>query len=195
LEGEVVLSVLRHCFPISDRSVIAWNRTKSADETAIQRSAGKVEALNRKLRKIMISRKKEEVLKDELPEKTEEVVLCELSPFQKQVYKNVLQLPDFQLVKTGSAPCDCSVNALYFKRYQKLKSPAERLEYSRKHKDTIVKRRKCCYMLPLNPKRDEAGEPNIDPDAALWRMQDAHEDGEACEMCPLCCMLPAFIKL
>jgi SNF2 family DNA or RNA helicase len=171
------------------------NRSKNADEAAIQRSARKVEALNQKLKKIMIVRKKEEVLKDQLPEKTEQLVLCELSPLQKQVYKNVLQLPDFQLVKTGSAPCDCCVNAQYFRRYQKLKSPAERLEYYRKHKNDIVKRRACCYIVPLNPNRDEEGQPLIDPDAALWRMQDAHQTGEACEKCPLCCMLPAFIKL
>ena len=64
--------------------------------------------------KIFIERKKEVVLKDLLPEKSEKLVLCELSPLQKQVYKHILSLPDFVLVQTAQSPCDCGVNQAFF---------------------------------------------------------------------------------
>ena len=168
-------------------------RTKTADPSAIQRSVQKAAGLSQKLAQIMIDRKKEEVLKDQLPEKSEQVVFCELSALQKRVYRHVLQLPDFEMIRTHSAPCDCSVNAPIFKKYHKLKSNAERVEFYRRHKQSIMTRKKCCYQIPINPRCYDEGQPRIDPDAVLWRMY--HEDEEACERCPLCCMFPAFAKL
>jgi SNF2 family DNA or RNA helicase len=177
------------------RRLLCVSRAKTATKEAIRRSGEKTKALNEKLRKIMIERKKEDVLKDQLPEKSELLVLCALSPLQKLVYQHILSLPDFDLVRKAQAPCDCSINTWFFRKYHKLVSVAERREYYRKHEGDIVKRKKCCYRLPLNPNRDQPGQPRIDPDAALWRMMDKHQDDEGCDYCPLCCSLPAFIKL
>lgn len=148
----------------------------------------------------MIERKKEDVLGDQLPEKNEQVIFCELSPLQKEVYRHVLQLPDFELVRKGSAPCDCGINMHIFKQFLRLSSKAEQVEFSRTNKNRIVKQSKCCKQIPLNPRRHEPGEPEIDPDAAIWRTLDAHSAGEGailggCEQCPWCCIFPCLKKL
>jgi SNF2 family DNA or RNA helicase len=148
-----------------------------------------------KLKKIYIERTKDEVLKELLPEKHEQLVLCELSLLQKRVYAHVLTLPDIELVRKAQSPCDCGVNTGFFQRLHRLQTPAERLAYYRKHKEDIVQRRQCCYRIPLNPRRDEEGQPQIDPDAAIWRMLDAHDSDEGCKYCPSCCGLPALGKL
>jgi SNF2 family DNA or RNA helicase len=175
--------------------LLLWDRTKTANAAAIKKSSEQSQALIQKLRKILIERKKEDVLKDQLPTKSEQVVFCEPSPLQKRVYQHILSLPDFVLIQNAHNPCDCSINAGFFQRYQRLASAAERINYYRKNKDEIVKQKDCCYRIPLNPHRDEVGQPHIDPDAAIWRMLDKHEDDEGCERCPLCCFFPAAQKL
>lgn len=176
-------------------SLLCCKRTKTADASTIQRSTEKSDALIRKLRKILIERKKEDVLKGQLPTKSEQVVFCEPSPLQKQIYKHILTLPDVALIQNAFNPCDCSINAGFFRRYQKLASAAERIDYYRQHKKEIIPQWKCCYKTPLNPLREEEGQPIIDPDAALWRMLNGHEDNDMCKNCPLCCFFPAAQKL
>jgi SNF2 family DNA or RNA helicase len=78
---------------VSDLSPVLVNRTKNADPAAIERSNAKGEALMRKMSKIYIERKKEDVLGDTLPSKNEHVVVCEPSPLQKRIYAHILTLP------------------------------------------------------------------------------------------------------
>jgi SNF2 family DNA or RNA helicase len=146
----------------------------------------------------MIERKKEDVLGDQIPEKHEQVIFCDLSPLQKEVYKHVVQLPDFELVKKGNAPCDCGINMPIFKEFLRLSSKAEQLDYYRTHKYRIVKQSECCRKIPV--REDEHGQDVIDPDAAIWRTIDSHNTGEGasmtgCERCPWCCLFPCLMKL
>lgn len=141
----------------------------------------------------MIERKKEDVLGDLIPEKNEQVIFCELSPLQKEAYKHVVNLPDFELVKKGNSPCDCGINIHIFKEYLKCSCKAEQLEYYRTHKDEITKQSKCCRKIPT--RKDENGANIIDPDAVIWRTLDPHITGEECKDCPWCCTFPCMIKL
>jgi DNA excision repair protein ERCC-6-like 2 len=148
----------------------------------------------------MIERKKEVVLAGQLPEKNEQVIFCELSPLQKEVYEHIVRLPDFELVKKGNAPCGCGINRHFFKKFRLLSSRTEQLEYYRTNKKEITSQSKCCRAIPWNPRKDEPGEPEIDPDAVIWRTLDAHYTGDGasnlgCKQCPWCCTFPCLRKL
>ncbi len=175
-----------------NRDMLLLFRRKGADPSAIDRSQKASKALREKLSKIMIQRKKD-VLGKDLPNKTEQVIFCDLSKLQKEVYRHVVELPDFDLIKKSSAPCDCGVNQNFFRVFSRLSTKAEQIEYYRTNKDKIKKQSRCCKKIPLNPRRFEEGEPKIDPDAVIWRTHSAHcaEDTstEGCDRCPQCCSL------
>lgn len=114
--------------------------------------------------KLFIARSKEDVAADKLTKKTVSVVFCPLSEIQKRVYANILTLPDVQVVKMATSPCDCGVNKAIFKRFFKLRRQAERVRFIRENQKDIMTRRECCYKVPLNPRRNEEGQPLIDPD-------------------------------
>ena len=48
-----------------------------------------------------------DLIKDQLPEKTDMVVFCPLTKIQVDVYKRFLALPDMQLMIRKDEPCDC----------------------------------------------------------------------------------------
>eukprot|EP00980_Cylindrotheca_fusiformis_P005899 scaffold1242_cov123-Cylindrotheca_fusiformis.AAC.8 len=171
---------------------IKYGRQKDADQATIERSKQKASALNKQLAKIFIERRKDEVLGDLLTNKRQDIVLCPPSELQKRVFEHIMTLPDVQLVKMGNSPCDCGVNQAIYKKYYKLKTPAERVRYIRENQKQIVPRKRCCYRIPLNPHRNTPGQPLIDPD-------DAHDEtngtSEGCERCPYCIMFPILNKL
>ena len=152
-------------------------------------------ALTRKLSEIYLQRKKEDVLGDQLPKKDERVLFCELSGLQKRIYEHVLTLPDYELLRKAQCPCDCGRNREFFRKYVRLASVAERLAYYRRNKKKVEKMRECCYRIPYNPRRYEPNQPEIDPDAVLWRYHDKHVDDQCCKQCPYCIMFPALNKL
>ena len=175
-------------------------RQKCADPRVKARSEVASAELRKGLSKIYIKRDKKDVLKGLLPDKNEQMILCDLSPLQKEVYRHVVELPDFDLVKHGNRPCDCGINQIFFRKLFKLKSKAEQLEYMRTNKTKIYNQSKCCKKIPINPRYGEEGEPYIDQDAAIWRTLDAHGTDDAvanegCERCPWCCTLPCLTKL
>ena len=149
--------------------------------------------LNSRLRSFYIHRTKADVLAGDLPMKDERVLFCELSPMQKRLYEHVLSLPDFQLLKYANAPCDCGINKALFEGYNRLRTDRERLDYQRRHRDDVVKRKECCYKVPLNPNRFKSGEPMYDPRAMIWGWQ--HNSDEPCKRCPYCMIFPALDKL
>jgi SNF2 family DNA or RNA helicase len=85
-------------------------RAKDANIHAIELGRIKGQELSSKLREIYIQRKKEDVLADELPEKDEQIVFCEPSQLQKDLYEYILQLPDFVLMRESTGPCDCGMS-------------------------------------------------------------------------------------
>lgn len=104
-----------------------------------------------------------------------------------------MSLPDYELLRYSNSPCDCGVNRSIFEGYKRLHNRNERVEFLRRHKDDITRRKKCCYKIPENPNRESDDDPFILPNAVLWRFQ--HEEDEECEMCPYCVQFPAYNKL
>lgn len=177
-----------------------YNRHKCADPSTKARSEAASAELRKGLNKIYIKREKNDVLKGQLPEKNEEFILCDLSPLQKEVYRHLINLPDFDLVKHGSRPCDCGINQNFFRKLLKLKGKAEKVEFMRENKSAIKKQSQCCKRIPENPRYGQEGEPFINQDAAIWRTLDSHctDDFTArngCDLCPWCCVLPCLTKL
>lgn len=48
-----------------------------------------------------------ESVKLQLPRKIDNIVLCPLTATQKEAYRNIMQLPDVQLLLTADDPCPC----------------------------------------------------------------------------------------
>jgi SNF2 family DNA or RNA helicase len=184
----------------ADTSVpIKLGRTKTADEDTIETSNQIREWLSESLKIFYLQRLKSIELKNELPEKDERVLFCELSPLQKRLYKHLLSLPDFQLLLYANAPCECGVNQAIFQNFKLMRTEAEKIAFQRDHRGEIIPRKSCCYERPLNPNRFEAGEEFYDPRAVLWRWQhEALVNGDAdeeCDTCPFCCSFPVLDKL
>ncbi|CAM9574492.1 unnamed protein product [Scytosiphon promiscuus] len=118
--------------------------------------------------KNMIRRTKDEELSDVLKGKTDMVVFCDLSEVQRDLYRSVLSLPEFQLLARAKDPCDCG----------------------RSGKPT---RAKCCYKVPYG--RGTAGgvDDGIDGRAVLFRK--FHPSLVECDKCPFCSQLVAVSKL
>ena len=142
---------------------------------------------------VLLHRKKSEVLKNELTEKMQRVIFCELSDIQKRLYRHVLTLPDYHLLRTANTPCDCGVNQTFFLEFRRLKTTKEKLEYQRRKQKEVMLRKEHCYQIPHNPNRFDPDEPPIDPRAAIWSSQ--HDGAEQCPNCPSCIFLPALTKL
>jgi len=142
---------------------------------------------------VYLERKKADVLKDDLTEKMQRVIFCELSDLQKRLYRHVLSLPDYHMLRTANTPCDCGVNQAFFLEFRRLKTIKEKLEYQRRKQNEVILRKGHCYQIPYNPDRFDPGQPPIDPQAAIWSSQ--HDGGEPCDKCPSCVFLPALTKL
>ena len=166
--------------------------------------------LDRILKPVYLVRKKEVSLKGKLTKKNEKVIFCQLTEIQKKLYRHILTLPDYDLVRMANTPCDCGINRQYFQAYKKLKTKKERINYQRRHKHELVPKKQCCYRYPMNPYRDEDNtEPDIDPDAVIWRQMHEKPIGDpntiaedilddkyiVCQNCPTCVQLPAMMKL
>ncbi|OEU22565.1 SNF2_N-domain-containing protein, partial [Fragilariopsis cylindrus CCMP1102] len=132
-------------------------RQKGVNPAAKKKSEAIGVHLREMLSKMMIKRTKQEVFPgDQIPQKTEMVVFCDLSPLQKEVYMQVLELPEFDLVKHGSRPCDCGINQDFFRQFRKLSCKAEQLEYYRRNKSLIKNQSQCCKRLLQARKTAEA---------------------------------------
>ncbi|CAN0075582.1 unnamed protein product, partial [Discosporangium mesarthrocarpum] len=125
----------------------------------------RLEELNKIRDKHMIRRTKESELGDVLKGKSDMVVFCDLSPIQREIYMNILSMPEFQMLARAKELCDCG------------------------RKRRPLPRARCCHTLPLD---DSAGD-GISSRAVLWRRY--HPKGEACPKCPFCCQLTAVTKL
>jgi superfamily II DNA or RNA helicase len=185
-----------------DTSVpIKLGRTKTADDAAVEEGNQVRDWLKTKLKSFYLQRRKIDVLKDDLPEKNERVVFCELSALQKRLYQHLMTLPDFVLVKYGNAPCECGINQAIFQGFKHMRTEKEKIAYQRNHRDDIIPRKSCCHKRPLNFFRFEDGEEFYDPRAPLWRWQHeklvhGEEEGAAeCKGCPYCISFSVLDKL
>ena len=85
-------------------------RAKDAGKDVRDLSERRRKDLDNIMLKVHLKRRKEDVLKDTLKEKNQFVVFCPLAPVQKMLYQNILDLPDYQILKKGELPCNCGVN-------------------------------------------------------------------------------------
>lgn len=110
--------------------------------------------------------------KNKLRDKEEIIVLCDLSPLQKDLYRHLLSLPDFDNCRRYEEECPCGG------------CPGE-------------KRKLCCndmYCLPYI--RPAPGQPflaEIDSRAVQWKQ--LHTSGLACDKCPTCISLGCLDRL
>ena len=167
--------------------------SKTATAAVIARGEKRKAELDKAMEMVYLHRKKIDVLKDDLTEKMQRVIFCELSDLQKRLYRHVLTLPDYHLLRTANTPCDCGVNQAFFLEFRRLKTTKEKLEYQRRKQKEVVLRKGHCYQIPHNPDRFDPDEPPIDPRAAIWSSQ--HDGAEPCDKCPSCVFLPALTKL
>ena len=128
----------------------------------------------------------------------ENVIFCEMSEFQKLVYKKLLTLPDFQLIIKKDHPCDCSVNAHIFQQFQRMVDLGkdEKSQNLFLKSNPATRRGKCCGQIPLIGQAEHVDgdiEGEIDQDAVIWLKQ--HRDEVGCKNCPSCIALPCMNKL
>ena len=187
LEGKCHLGMFCFALPPISNCCLTWFLLRASNSTAEARSLAKEKSqqFSEKFFRLYIKRTKEDVLRDSLPDKDERIVFCELSELQKQIYRHVIEQPDFVLLSKANGPCDCGINTKFFLEYQNLVSNRERVEYQRQHKEEIKTRGQCCYKVPTLPDSDV-----IDPGAVLWRQM--HADGQECMWCPYCITFPAL---
>jgi SNF2 family DNA or RNA helicase len=95
-------------------------RTKDAKDEMRRLGKQREEELLRTISTAYLERKKEVVLKDSLTRKNEKVIFCELSELQKKLYRHLLSLPDFYMLRMANAPCGaCNINQQYFIGYKR----------------------------------------------------------------------------
>ena len=95
-------------------------RTKDAKEEIKRLGKQREEELMRTIAPFFIERKKDDVLKDSLTSKNEKVMFCELSELQKKLYRHILSLPDYDMLRMGGTPCGgCGINQQYFIGYNR----------------------------------------------------------------------------
>eukprot|EP00903_Cladosiphon_okamuranus_P010410 g9847.t1 len=147
-------------------------RARAMNATAWDRRLGekRLKELDAIRGRNMIRRTKDEELGDVLKGKSDTVVFCDLSEAQRDLYKNVLALPEFQLLMRAKDPCDCG-------------------------RSGQPPRAKCCYKVPYAPPgeaHDRHGD-GIDDRAVLFRK--FHRSLVECDKCPFCSQLVAVSKL
>ena len=95
-------------------------RAKDAKDEIIRLGKQREEELMRAIAPAFVERKKEVVLKDSLSNKNEKVIFCELSEIQKKLYRHLLSLPDYEMLRMGNTPCGaCNINQQYFIGYKR----------------------------------------------------------------------------
>jgi len=165
-------------------------RAANANEETIARGTERHERLAKVKAPYFLRRSKKVELKDMLPIKEQLVVFCHLSPLQVQLYRRLLQLPDFAAVRLSGEPCDCGRQGAI--------------------------RGECCYTAPFHGSGEQQGQAvhsvangshrsltsvfadsafEIDPRAVIWRQMPSHSEGSLCERCPNCLIFPCIAKL
>ena len=83
---------------------IKYARAKDAKDDVKQLGKKREQELMHAIKPAYLERKKNVVLKDTLTKKNEKVIFCELSEIQKKLYRHIITLPDYYLLKTMNGP-------------------------------------------------------------------------------------------
>lgn len=104
---------------------IKYGRKKSAAAEALERSRRKEKQLRQVISPYYLRREKDINPRFQEIKKTDQVVFCDLTPYQLAAYKRILAMPEFELLRRGDEICDCG----------------------RHSKRT---RKQCCYQIPVS---------------------------------------------
>ena len=77
------------------------------DDTTLGRGRDKAEQLRRLLRKYMLKRTKKDTLADQLPQKADNVVFCDMSALQIRASRRLLEMEEFQLLDKDPGSQEC----------------------------------------------------------------------------------------
>lgn len=124
---------------------LKYARAKDAKKECVLLGKDKQQVLDGMLKPVYLVRKKDDVLQNKLTKKNEKVIFCQLSELQKTIYRHILTLPDYDLLRFANSPCECGVNRQYFISYRKLKTKKEQIAYQRRHKDQLTPKKHCCF--------------------------------------------------
>lgn len=102
---------------------IKYGRKKSAVAEAVERSRRKEKQLRQVLSPYYLRREKEINPRFQEIKKCDQVVFCDLTPYQLAAYKRILAMPEYELLRRGEDVCDCG-------------------------RDSKRKRKECCYQSP-----------------------------------------------
>lgn len=86
---------------------IKYGRKKSAVAEALERSRRKEKQLRQVLAPYYLRREKEINPRFQEIKKCDQVVFCDLTPYQLAAYKRILAMPEFELLRRGDETCDC----------------------------------------------------------------------------------------
>ncbi|KAK9862888.1 hypothetical protein WJX84_009991 [Apatococcus fuscideae] len=125
------------------------------------------------LDKYLLRRTKEGTLKDQLPRKTDNIVLCPMSELQLRAYRRALDSVDFQLLVHAGDPCSCG-SELPRSSCCHAMAPEDGLLWPHFHL--------CTCDNPLHP--------ITNPDGCKWHKPDGCEPPGP--KCPLCLVLPCL---
>ncbi|TMW67461.1 hypothetical protein Poli38472_011081 [Pythium oligandrum] len=104
---------------------IKYGRKKSAAPEAVERSRKKEKKLRQVLVPYYLRREKEINPSFQEVKKRDQVVFCDLTPYQLAAYERILEMPEFELLRRGEELCDCG-------------------------RDSARKRKECCYQTPAS---------------------------------------------
>ncbi|KAI0060152.1 hypothetical protein BV25DRAFT_986960 [Artomyces pyxidatus] len=82
-------------------------QAKGCKEEERIRATVTAENLRDKLLPMYFLRRTKDIIKDQLPKKTDEIVFCPLTPKQVEVYKRILNMEGVQNMIRKDEPCDC----------------------------------------------------------------------------------------
>eukprot|EP00873_Tetraselmis_striata_P001539 jgi/Tetstr1/421803/TSEL_012706.t1 len=86
---------------------IKIGQRSDARPAEVEESTERGNQLTALLHKHLLRRTKDDTIRDQLPQKTDNIVLCRLSPMQLRAYQRLLASPDFQLLIRMYDDCDC----------------------------------------------------------------------------------------
>ena len=90
---------IKHLFNKSETEFSYANETKQKEDNLTKKLITKKISIDL-LKKVILQRDKSYIAEN-LNGKTEKIVFCELTDLQYEIYKNILKLPEFELIKTN----------------------------------------------------------------------------------------------
>ncbi|DBA73362.1 TPA: hypothetical protein ACH3X1_011407 [Trebouxia sp. C0004] len=168
----------RQQFQVYYEGPIKMAQKKDVNEAALGKGRSRQTQLNALVEKFLLRRTKDSTIKDQLPQKSDNIVFCEMSLLQHRAYERTLDSPDFQLLVHFDELCPCG---------------------------SSTQRASCCYSTceadqggVLWPQFhccgcDNAADTFVNPNGCKWHKPDGCPGPRL--RCPFCLILPCLTIL